>query len=851
MNHLHLAWAQMRTRLGGVAGAVVVIALGVALAAGILVANQSLRRGFARSIEAMAGRAQLSVRPLADGTVEQGWIEKIEAVPGVAAAVPVLVTTAVVDGVDGETLQVVGVDMLDDGMVRVYRNAPSEAAGIEDPLLFLNEPGSAIAPRAFLTGRGLERGDSLTLRTAGGRREVTVRGVLEEEGLAEAFGGGFLIMDLYALQDHLGLGERASWIDVATADGAEGEVAQRLRELLPGHLAIETARDREEEHARAVAGFEAMVNAVAAMGLLLAAVITSNRLATLYQERLWEVGVLRGIGWSPTGLVRALLGEAALLSGLGVLFGLPLGVLFAEGIVGRLAHTMTLNFQRTISPAPVEAGALPLLLAAIAGMASGILAGWLPARRAAGASIASLKSGRRGRDPRPEPPWLRAARIVVPVTAVLLLTAQAPVGSAALGAIAICLLLGGAALLIRPTLQLISESIGPVSGESGRIGLKDQSRAPGRPIGAAAVLTVGLGLVVWIANTTRSFEIYVSDRMVKHHRSDLVVHSRANQLATMTGTLRVPDEALVELRGVPGVAAVGAETAGMSTAPEIGVIAMDEMRLLRPELRGVHLEPGSERDAFARVARGDAILADRLLREQRGAQVGDRLRITTPGGPLERPVAGVIEDQFQSPKGNIVMSLPLFREHWRNHGVARGYVLADEGVSVEGLRQAIEQRLGDRYGLRVENLRSHAEWVAENVRKASSFLYAMAAITLFVVLIGTADALAASVIERTREIGILRAIGYTPRSMGEMVLAQSFAIGLSGVGLAVALGMGMAIAFVEGVLPSLLGWQLEIHPTHGLVAAVAVSGLIACCGGGLLPAMRAARIPVVSALRHE
>jgi putative ABC transport system permease protein len=512
---------------------------------------------------------------------------------------------------------------------------------------------------------------------------------------------------------------------------------------------------------------------------------------------------------------------------------------------------MTLNFQRVIPAAPVEVQPLPLILAATAGMASGILAGWLPARRAAQGSIASLKSGRRGRAPLSEPRWRRHARVIVPALAVVFLAAQAALGSATFGGIAMGLLVAGAILLVRPWLRLVSVPVGSIAGESGRIGIRDQSRAPGRPIGAATVLTLGLGLVVWIANTTKSFEIYVSNRMMSHHRSDLVVHSRANQMATMSGTLRLPARVLDEIRAIPGVKAVGADAGATSLAPEVGVIAMDEARLLLPELRGIHLEPGSERDAFELVARGEAILADRLLREQQGVRIGDVLRISTPSGPLERPVVGMIEDQFQSPKGNVAMSLSLYQAHWRDPTFARAYVLAAEGASVEELRQTIGQSLGDRYGLRAENIRSHASWVADNVRKASSFLYAMAAITLFVVLIGTADALAASVIERTREIGVLRAIGYTPGSMGQMVLAQSFAIGLAGAGLAVALGVGMAIAFVEGVLPQLLGWQLDVHATYGLIAVAAGSGVIACIVGGALPAARAAHLPVVVALRRE
>jgi putative ABC transport system permease protein len=123
--------------------------------------------------------------------------------------------------------------------------------------------------------------------------------------------------------------------------------------------------------------------------------------------------------------------------------------------------------------------------------------------------------------------------------------------------------------------------------------------------------------------------------------------------------------------------------------------------------------------------------------------------------------------------------------------------------------------------------------------------------TLILVVIGTADALAANVVERTREIGTLRAIGYTPGSIAMMVIAQALAIGIVGAGLAVLLGMGMSVAFVEGVLQAILGWQLEVDPTWGAAASAAGLGIVACVLGGLLPAIRAARLSVAEALRYE
>jgi putative ABC transport system permease protein len=852
MTHFGLAWAQMRSRLWGVAAAVVVIALGVGLAAGILLANHSLRAGFARSVEAMSGRAALTVRASGDGTIEQALVERIEAISGVAAAVPVLVTTAVFEEDDERSLQLVGVDTLDDGAMRVYRSSPGDAAGIEDPLVFLNEPGSAIAPRSLLSRRDLARGDAVAVRSVGGRQDLTIRGVLEDDGVSEAFGGDFLIVDLYALQDFLRLPGRASWLDVAVNDDVDGgQVVRRLRDALPPHLAIETAEEEKREHERTVAGFEAMVDVVAAVGLVLAAIMVSNRLATLYQGRIREIALLRGIGWSPEGLVRALLGEAALVSMAGTALGLPLGMLVANAIVGRLAETMTMNFQRTIAAAPIEWDPISLLLAGMAGVGSGVAAGLRPARRVTRGSIVSLKAQRGLRDPREEGVWRRRLRWLVPAGALVALVIASVNRSGPIGAAAMVLLFVAAGLSIRPALRAVSHALGGLWGEGARIGLRDQSRAPGRPVGAAAVLTVGLGLVVWIANTTKSFEIFIRERVLREHKADILIDSEANHLATAAGTIRLPAALVDEVRSIPGVAAVGSGAAALSHDPVLGIFADDSTRLLREDLRGYPIEPGAWPDAFEKVASGEAALIDVLLRDKKGLKIGDSVRMATPSGSIALPVAGVTETMLASPEGNVLISFDLYRRHWKSDAVARIYALAAEGLPVEVLRQRIEERIGERYGARVQNLRDYADWVAGSVRNASSFLHGMAAITLVVVLIGTADALAASVIERTREIGILRAIGYRPGEMGSMVLAQSLAIGIAGAGLAIPLGLGMALAFVESVLPSLLGWRLEVHSTHALVVATSLLGLLACLTGGLLPAFRATHVPVVTALRSD
>jgi putative ABC transport system permease protein len=137
------------------------------------------------------------------------------------------------------------------------------------------------------------------------------------------------------------------------------------------------------------------------------------------------------------------------------------------------------------------------------------------------------------------------------------------------------------------------------------------------------------------------------------------------------------------------------------------------------------------------------------------------------------------------------------------------------------------------------------------VRRGFAFLDSLGLLTLVVVLLGTGDALAAEVLARSREIGTMRAVGASRRHIGGVVVAQALAVGLVGGLLGIPLGFAMSYAYLAGVVPGTLGWQIPYQP--GLSGALSAAGLgvIACLFGSLLPAFQATRLPPLVALRSE
>jgi putative ABC transport system permease protein len=332
--------------------------------------------------------------------------------------------------------------------------------------------------------------------------------------------------------------------------------------------------------------------------------------------------------------------------------------------------------------------------------------------------------------------------------------------------------------------------------------------------------------------------------------ADLVVDSGFNDVV-VGDDARLADTILDEIRRVPGVGAVGAGVNTVSLEPETGIVAVDPIRFRRSEFGRWPLDDGASADALDRVSRGEAVLTDANLAARRGLSIGSMVRLMTPSGVLERPLAGITPTKFRSPSGDVMLSRDLYKSYWHDDTISQAFVVLDPGASLDETRRAIESKLGGSRRLRILSKDELADWYASGVRGAYSFLDVLAVLTLVVVVIGTSDALAANILERTREIGTMRALGLSSLDVGIQVVAQAMAIAAVGTSLALATGYGMSFAFVKGLIPSLLGWQLGLEPTYGLAVIAIVLGALACVVGAVVPALRAARMSPVVALRYE
>src|SRR5213593_1641696 len=355
-----MAWLRMARRFtrgsaARLALTVLAVAWGVALVAGVCLANRAVLRAFVEVIDTMAGRAALEVVAGEGGLFPEGVAATVGTVPGVEAAAPSVKGAAYADG--GELLTVYGVDLTGDAPERVY----GARLELDDPLVFLARPDSIALARPFAATRGLGRGDRLERATPAGRRAFTVRGLLDAEGVARAYGGNVAVMDLFAAEELFTRRGFITGVDVVVAPDADvREVAEVIVALLPAGLRVEAPAQRQADLRRVTDSLRVALQALGLFGLVAAFLITFNRLSTVFEERAWQLGVLRAVGLRTGAVWRALLGESLLGGAAGVALGIPFGLGLGRLLVPVIATASAVANKLVAPPAVLapEPGAL-------------------------------------------------------------------------------------------------------------------------------------------------------------------------------------------------------------------------------------------------------------------------------------------------------------------------------------------------------------------------------------------------------------------------------------------------------------------------------------------------------------
>ena len=710
-------------------------------------------------------------------------------------------------------------------------------------------PDQVVIDAASAKKGHFDLGDEIGVSGEGPQRKMTVSGIAKFGSVDSIGGATFAVFDVPTAQKLLHKEGVFDVIYVTPSSGvSEAQVTDQVKPLLPSSAQIETGDAAGKAAASDVndglAFFQYLLLAFAGIALIVGSFVIFNTLSMTVAQRVRELATLRTLGASRKQVFRSVLLEGFVTGLVAAIIGLLFGLLIAKGL-NALFTALGVDLPSTGTVFKARTVIVSLLL----GVGITVLATVSPARRAtrvppiaAVREGATLPSSRLAKS-------RTAAPIVLGVAGVMLaagLFADLPtVAVVVLDGVGCLLLFIGVGMissrLVRPLAAAVGAPGERLGGVAGSLAKDNATRNPARTARTAGALMIGLALVTFVATLGASLKGTTKDALKDQVRADYVVTAK-NGYDTFTSS------AGHALAAAPGVAAASAvrDDKASSFDTDIDVTGVDPSTI--SNVYDFRWKKGSD-NVLLSLGFDGAIVRSKFA-DDNNLDVGDKFTIETPQGkkaPLV--VRGIYKppaQQLDALLGAVTLAQRAFDTHFPRPKDLFVFVDTDDGITAQAT--ASLDRTLDAYPDAV--VRTNSAWITERAGGIDMILnifYVLLTLSIIVSLFGMVNALALSVFERTRELGMLRAIGLTRRQTRRMIRYESVIIALIGAALGLPLGMLLA-AVVTKALDS-----MDVTFSAPIVAVV-VFAIVATLAGmlaAILPARRASRLNVLKALQYE
>ncbi|MGH3483387.1 MAG: ABC transporter permease [Nocardioidaceae bacterium] len=839
---------KLRLALSGFA-----IVLGVAFVAGSFVFTDTLSKSFDGIVNGTTPDVAVEIEDASDPADPSGAGD-IRTIPADVADN----LAAEVEGaarVDGN-LTVGNVYVIDeDGKLVGGNGPPSFAVNFNDapsitgrPVLSIDQgeapsgPGEIMLDEFTADQAGYEVGDTVPLATLSdqqaGLQETTLTGIVKF-GEGSLQGATLTVFDTEAMQELFFDGDNVYtdiWLtadDGVSQEALRDEAAAVIPDGLVARTGDEVADESQDEFEEAISFISIFLLVFAGIALVVGTFLIINTFSILVAQRSRELALLRALGASRRQVTRSVLLESFIVgvvgSTIGLLlgFGLPPALTALMRAIGIDLQLEGLVFQPRTAIVAYAVGVIVTMIAA-----------YVPARRASRiAPVAALRDD----IALPESSIRRRSiigAIVVVAGAGLMalgLAGEGGTGASLVGLGILCVLLGVAALspvVGRPVLQVLGRIFRPF-GMVGRLATQNSLRNPRRTAATASALMIGLALVATMSVLGSSANASI-DKMVKENlAADYVISNAigapfspgiAEEAAQVDGV-----ESVAAYRGMP-VDVDDQELWGGATDPAAFTQMIDAT-----------IVDGSLDDLS-----GQSVALAEKNAEDLGVSVGDTIDLEFPGS--DQPVEVVATYEDNPAMGQYVVPMPVFDAAQIRPADSYVYILREDGASATEVRADLEQVVENVPTVSLKDQEEFAGEFKANVNQLLFLIYALLGLAIIIAVLGIINTLALSVIERTREVGLLRAVGMSRRQLRRMVRLESIAIAVLGAVLGVVMGVVFGVVLQRAVADQGLDVLSVPYVSLGVfVLIAAIVGVLAA----LLPARRAARLDVLRAITTE
>jgi putative ABC transport system permease protein len=825
------------------------IVLGVAFVAATLVLTDTLTNTFDRLFAGVYGKISVQVRqpaPVKDQFGNKTFVPMPESIlplvastPGVAASEGTVSGFAQLVDPHGKAITTTGAPTIGSSFGRVREISGFTLSQGHAP----QGPDQVVIDQHTVTSHGFHLGDSVQILFQGPPARFTLVGIIKF-GQASGLGGATVAQfDLPTAQRVLNRVGTFDSVDLLAKPGVSpSTLAAAVAPRLPaGYQAVtgaQLAKENADQVNRNLSFFTTFLLIFALISLFVGSFIILNTFSILVAQRTREYALLRALGARRSQVLLATLAEAAVVGLVAAIIGVAAGVLLAAGLQ---AVFKALGFALPSYGLVVKGRTV--LVGLVVGVGVSLLASINPARRASrvapvealGASLA-------------EPVGLGTRRALVGGAALVAGIAVMMIGlfvshhdQVAEVGIGIAVTFIGVATLApfvaRQVTSVVGRPLQRTAGMAGVLARQNAMRNPRRTAATASALMIGLALVTTFSVLGQSAKASISNSINQDFIGDFVVKTTGAQFGEFSPTVEP------RIAAVPGVQATSPQRTGLakyrtSTVTLTAVNAQTVGQVFR-----LHINTGS----LSSLGQG------RLLVEQKAAdnkhwKVGTHVQLDfakTGRQPL------IVGGTFKASGlfSNYIISTTVFEANFTDQLDTVIAIKVADSADLETVQRAIGDAIAPYPNLTVDDPATVKKDQANQINQLLTLINALLALAIIIAVIGIVNTLVLSVVERTRELGLLRAVGMLPRQVRQMIRGESVVIALFGALLGLVVGLGFGIALTEAVISNSGSGVLSI-PVVSLIEFLVLAILFGVVAA-IWPARRAARTNVLAALAFE
>ncbi len=826
------------------------IVFGVLVIFGMNTLLPAVIRGFTTNAMAIAGEVDATITGKAGDAFPAGVLDQVRSVPGVVLAAGSLqrVVNLPADYYDHDAsapdrvsaVSLIGIDPQTARSIAAYRV-------LQGRFLEAGDRDAAVIADSLAKVAGVALGEEISVPTPAGVTQLSVVGILPQRLMP---GNEEVLVSLTRAQELFGARGQINVIDAnfdSVDETRRAGIESAVRSALGPGYTIGVLQSGAEI-LNNIQTIQVALTLFGSLGLLMGAFIIFNTFRTIIAERRRDIAMLRAVGASRGTISRLIVIEGLIQGVLGTAVGMLLGYLFGVLVLAVIGPVTRQYINIDIGLPIVTPGVI--LLSTAMGIGITLLAGLLPAREAGRVTpIEALRPSVGAVSLRRMAGvsfWAGLAMIAVAMVALISGSTAFIAAGSALFTIGLILI---SPAVVHPIARLFGALLALLFARDGtaQLAAGNLSRKPGRAATTAATTMIALAVLVMAATILSSITISFDNMLRNSLASDfMLVPPSVSLWGSNTGAR---PELAQQIRQIDGVAVVSTlrfastEMKGVS----VGLLGIDVPAYT--QTGGLTFTSGDAANAYKALQEGRAMLINGPLAASAGLKIGDEVSALTARGEVQYRIAGIASDFLNSKTTTGYISHASMAADFDRTEDVFFQINVKPGASLPAVQRGIDEALKPYPQFR---LVPGAEFRAQNAglfNAAFGGLYAMMAFLSIPSLIATLNTLAIGVIERTREIGMLRAVGATRRQVRRAIVAE--ALILAGIGTSFGLLSGLYLGKMAVGAFVAIGFPIDyLFPAEGVIIGAAV-GMLFGALAALLPAKQAAGMNLVQALRYE